>query len=69
VLLVAEVNACFEQLTHGKVGQCHEMAPLPVLAAAKEVDGNLRHRMGIWVIPDGRASRVNYAGIPGAPRI
>ena len=26
VRLVAEVDACFEQLAHGKVGQCHGMA-------------------------------------------
>jgi hypothetical protein len=28
VLLVAEMDARFEQLAHGKIGQCHEMALL-----------------------------------------
>ena len=67
---VAEVHASLEQLAHGKFGQCHEHAPLPVVppqgveAGLPPPDGTLGLNAGA------PALRVNLRrGIPNAPRI
>jgi len=45
VLLMAEVDAGFKQLAHGKIGQCHEMALLYRFVPPRSAAAVSRHRM------------------------